>query len=57
LKLINFYLFFSSARQGWSAVFGLVASVFKTSAQLRLENIALRHQLAVLRRSAPNSLW
>jgi hypothetical protein len=56
LKLINFYLFFSSARQRWSAVFGLVASVFKTSAQLRLENIALRHQLAVLRRSAPKRL-
>jgi hypothetical protein len=29
------------------------ASAFKTSAQLRLENLALRHQLVVLRRSTP----
>jgi putative transposase len=56
LKLINFYLFLSSARQRWLAVFGLVAWVFKTSAQLRLENIALRQQLTVLRRSAPKRL-
>jgi hypothetical protein len=28
----------------------------KTSAQLRLENLALRQQLAVLRRSAPQRL-
>src|SRR6476659_2433908 len=31
----------------------MVGSVFKTSAQLRLENLALRQQLAVLRRSVP----
>lgn len=31
-------------------------SAFKTSVELRLENIALRHQLAVLRRSAPKRL-
>src|SRR5438309_6166568 len=30
--------------------------MFKTSAQLRLENLALRQQLAVLRRSAPKRL-
>ena len=30
--------------------------MFKPSAQLRLENIALRHQLIVLRRSAPKRL-
>jgi len=34
----------------------MVGSVFKTSAQLRLENLALRQQLAVLRRSAPKGL-
>jgi hypothetical protein len=34
----------------------MVGSVFKTSAQLRLENLALRQQLAVLRRSAPKRL-
>ena len=31
-------------------------SSFKTSAELQLENIALRHQLGVLRRSAPKRL-
>src|SRR5207237_6198167 len=31
-------------------------SLFKTSAELRLENLALRHQLGVLRRSAPKQL-
>ena len=30
--------------------------MFKTSSQLRLENLALRQQLAVLRRSAPKRL-
>jgi hypothetical protein len=31
-------------------------STFKTTAELRLENIALRHQLGVLRRSARKRL-
>jgi hypothetical protein len=35
---------------------GALASMFKTSGQLRLENLALRQQLAVLRRSAPKRL-
>ena len=35
---------------------GALASMFKTSSQLRLENLALRQQLAVLRRSAPKRL-
>jgi hypothetical protein len=43
--LNNFYLFLWSARERLFAVFGAVASLFKTSAQLRLENIALRQQL------------
>ena len=34
----------------------VLASAFKTSAQLRLENIALRHQLVVVRRSTPKRL-
>ena len=34
----------------------VLTSMFKTSAQLRLENLALRHQLTVLRRSAPKRL-
>ncbi len=35
---------------------GLLSFLFKTSAELRLENLALRHQLGVLRRSAPKQL-
>jgi transposase InsO family protein len=53
LKLIDFDLLLRSARQRLFAVIGALASMFKTSAQLRLENLALRQQLAVLRRSAP----
>ena len=34
----------------------VLTSMFKTSAQLRLENLALRQQLIVLRRSAPKRL-
>ena len=34
----------------------VLSSLFKTSAELRLENLALRHQLGVLRRSAPKHL-
>src|SRR3982750_3905448 len=34
----------------------LLFSLFRTSAELRLENLALRHQLGVLRRSAPKQL-
>jgi putative transposase len=42
---------------GWLviALAGLHSS-FKTSAELQMENIALRHQLGVLRRSAPKRL-
>jgi hypothetical protein len=56
LKLINLYLFLWSWRQRLFEIFDAVASLFKSSAQLRLENIALRQQLAVLRRSAPKRL-
>ncbi len=35
---------------------GLLSSLFRTSAELRLENLALRHPLGVLRRSAPKQL-
>jgi hypothetical protein len=35
---------------------GALTSMLKTSAQLPLENLALRQQLAVLRRSAPKRL-
>jgi hypothetical protein len=37
-------------------VLGALTSMLKTSTQLRLENLALRQQLAVLRRSAPKRL-
>jgi hypothetical protein len=35
---------------------GALTSMLMTSAQLRLENLPLRQQLAVLRRSAPKRL-
>jgi len=35
---------------------GVLGSLFKTSVELRRENLALRHQLGVLRRSAPKQL-
>jgi hypothetical protein len=56
LKLIDFHLFLWSSRESLFTVLGALASVFRTSVQLRLENIALRQQLAVLRRSAPKRL-
>src|SRR3954452_17047092 len=43
----------------WRSLFtmlGALAWLCQTSAQLRLENLALRQQLAVLRRSAPQRL-
>jgi len=52
--LIDFDAFIMSATE---AVIGAAgASIFKSSAQLRLENLALRQQLAVVRRSAPKRL-
>jgi transposase InsO family protein len=56
LKLIDFHLFLRSAQQHLFNLLGALASMFKTSSQLRLENLALRQQLAVLRRSAPKRL-
>ena len=56
MDLIAFHLFLYSLQQRVFATFTVVASVFKTSAQLRLENVALRQQLIVLRRSAPTRL-
>jgi hypothetical protein len=55
LKLINFRLLLRSAQQHLFNVLGALASMFKTSSQLRLENLALRQQLAVLRRSPGTS--
>jgi len=48
LKLIDFHLFRWSAQQRLFCVVGALTSMLKTSAQLRLENLALRQQLAVL---------
>jgi len=56
LKLIDVHLFLRSAQPHLFTAFGALASMFKTSAQLRLENLALRQQLTVLRRSAPKRL-
>jgi putative transposase len=56
LKWIDFHLLLWSAWRTLSTVLDALASMVKTSAQLRLENLALRQQLAVLRRSAPKRL-
>jgi putative transposase len=56
LKLIDFHLLFWGVQQRLLAVLDVLISMFKTSAQLRLENLALRQQLTVLRRSAPKRL-
>ena len=56
LKLIDFGLLLRSAQQHLFNVLGALAAMFKTSSQLRLENLALRQQLAVVRRSAPKRL-
>jgi hypothetical protein len=56
LKLIDFHLLRWSAQQRLFIVLGALTSMLKTSAQLRLENLALRQQLAVVRRSAPKRL-
>jgi hypothetical protein len=56
LKLIDFPLLFWSAQQHLLTVVGALTAMFKTSAQLRLENLALRLQLAVLCRSTPKRL-
>jgi putative transposase len=56
LKLINLRLLLRLVQQHLFNVLGALASMFKTSSQLRLENLALRQQLTVLRRSAPKRL-
>ena len=56
MKLNDFYLLLWSAQQRLFSLLGALASMFKTSTQLRLENLALRQQLGVLRRSAPKRL-
>ena len=56
MKLIEFSLPLSSWWRGLCTVLDSLASLCQSSAQLRLENLALRQQLAVLRRSAPQRL-
>ncbi|MBV8865258.1 MAG: hypothetical protein JO210_07645 [Acidobacteriaceae bacterium] len=56
MSLIEFSLLLSSVWRGLFTVLDTFASLCQTSAQLRLENLALRHQLTVLRRSAPKRL-
>jgi hypothetical protein len=54
--LIQCYLLLRSVRQQLLALLDVLSSLlFKTSVELRLENLALRHQLGVLRRSAPKA--
>jgi putative transposase len=56
LNLNDFHPLFWRAQQHLLAVLDVLTSTVKTSAQLRLENLALRQQLTVLRRSAPKRL-
>jgi hypothetical protein len=53
LELINFQLLLRSAWQRLFIALGALASLFKTSPELHLENLAFRQQLGVLLRSAP----
>lgn len=55
-ELIDVHLFLQSAQPHLFTELGALPSMFKTSAQLRLENLALRQQLTVLRRSATKRL-
>ena len=54
--LVKFCALRWSAYQQMLTLLGVLSSLFKTSVELRLENLALRHQLGVLRRSAPKRL-
>ncbi|HTF65829.1 MAG TPA: hypothetical protein VK638_24380, partial [Edaphobacter sp.] len=54
--MIQYYLLLWSVRQQLLSLLGVLSSLFKTSVELRLESLALRHQLGVLRRSAPKRL-
>jgi putative transposase len=54
--LIDFHLLFWRAQERLFAMLGILTAMFKTSAQLRLENLALRLQRTVLRRSVPKWL-
>jgi hypothetical protein len=54
--LIEYCLRLWLAGQQLLTVVGVLSSLVKTSAELRLENLALRHQLGVLRRCAPKQL-
>jgi len=47
LKLIDFHLLRWSAQQLLFTVLAALTTMLKTSAQLRLENLALRQQLTV----------
>ncbi len=40
----------------WKTIGAAVGSFFKTRAALQVENVALRHQLVIVRRSAPGRL-
>jgi hypothetical protein len=54
--LINCHLLLWSAHNDLLTLLGVLSCLFKSSAELRLENFALRQRLGVLRRSAPKRL-
>ncbi len=56
MDLARFQTSFLNLGCALAALLAAAAAWFKTSAELRLENLALRQQLGVLRRSAPKRL-
>lgn len=56
LRLIKYCVRVRLAGQRLLELLGVLSSLFKTAAELRLENVAFRHQLGVLRRAAPKRL-
>ena len=56
MRLVDFHSLLTSARQVLFTVIDGLVSMLQNSAELRLENLALRQQLAVLRKSAPKRL-
>ena len=54
--MMDFQSLLWSTWQRLFIVLGALASTFKTSAELRLENLVLLQQLGILRRSAPKRL-
>ena len=56
MELTDILLFYLRGQERFLILLGALMAIFKTSAELRLENVALRQQLGILHRSAPKRL-